>query len=65
MDVEREFFTAWSCETIESYLLDQDVPDDIIKHNELTEEQHNKLHTLHQQCVDDTPFSINTHSPET
>lgn len=45
-----EFFDPWSCQTIENYLLDKDVPDDITPHNDLTEEQHLKLHAIYDEC---------------
>ena len=47
IDDQNEFYSAWSCETINSYLLNEDVPDDVIHHNELTEKQHVKLHIIH------------------
>ena len=50
MDYQQEFFTAWSCETINGYLLDEDVPPKFPKHNELTEKQHVRLHQIYEEC---------------
>ncbi len=50
MDDQNEFFSAWSCETINSYLLGEDVPDEFPRHNELTEKQHVKLHQIYEEC---------------
>lgn len=61
MELEKEFFTSWSCDTIEDYLLDIEVPDRFPTHLELTDDQHLKIHKIHQECVDDTPFKINEH----
>ena len=58
METEKEFFTAWSCDTISNYLLDIDVPDDIVKHNDITEEQHIKLHKIYQECTESEKFSM-------
>lgn len=49
---EKEFFTSWSCDTIEDYLLNIDVPERFPIHNELTDNQHIKLHKIYQECVD-------------
>lgn len=57
MDYNNEFFSAWSCDTIGSYLLDIDVPEEFPKHNDLTEDQHLKLHKIYQECVDTERFS--------
>lgn len=57
MDYNQEFFTAWSCETVHDYLLDKDVPDDIPRHNDITDEQHLKLHKIVQECNDAAKFS--------
>lgn len=57
MEYEKEFFTAWSCETITDYLLDKDVPPEFPTHNELTEKQHLQLHRINQECHDTNPFS--------
>jgi len=54
---EKEFFTAWSCQTIEDYLLNKDVPDRFPTHNELTENQHIKLHKILDECKNDAKFS--------
>ena len=63
MSVEQEFFTAWSCDTIENYLLDIEVPDKFPKHNDITDSQHVKLHKIWQECVDAEPFhKPNTHA---
>ena len=61
MSTEQEFFSAWSCDTINDYLLQIDIPEDMIQHNDLTDEQHLKLHEIHQECVDATPFTTNEH----
>ena len=61
MASEQEFFSSWSCDTINNYLLQIDVPEDIPKHDTLTENQHLKLHIIHQQCVESTPFTTNEH----
>ena len=58
---EQEFFSVWSCDTINNYLLQIDVPEDIPNHSTLTENQHQKLHSIHQQCVESTPFTTNQH----
>ena len=50
IDDQQEFYSAWSCETINSYLLNEDIPDGIPYHNELTEKQHVKLHIIHEEC---------------
>ena len=58
---QAEFFDYWSCETIKNYMMDIDVPDDITPHNDLTEQQHLRLHKLLAECNDfqrfDVPFS--------
>ncbi len=53
---QQEFFTAWSCDTLEDYLLDKNVPDEYPSHNDITDEQHIRLHTIYQECVDNTSF---------
>ncbi len=50
IDDQQEFYSAWSCETINKYLLNEDIPDDIPYHKELTEKQHVKLHIIHDEC---------------
>ena len=50
IDDNQEFFTAWSCETINDYLLGDNVPLEFPKHNELTEKQHLKLHQIYEEC---------------
>lgn len=57
MEYEKEFFTAWSCDTIYDYLLDKDVPDEFPKHNDLTESQHLKIHKILDECQADSPFT--------
>ncbi len=52
MDMQTEFFTAWSCETLYDYIQDIDVPDRFPKHTEITEDQHLKLHTILAECQD-------------
>jgi hypothetical protein len=52
-----EFYDYWSCETISDYMLGVDVPSDITPHNDLTENQHLKLHGIYQECVDNDRFS--------
>ena len=47
-----EFFDTWSCETLKNYVQDINVPDDIIPHNELTEEQHMHLHDILMPCLE-------------
>ena len=51
------FYDYWSCDTISNYMLDRDVPGDITPHNELTEDQHLKLHAIYQECVDNDRFA--------
>ncbi len=53
---EQEFYSAWSCDTLEDYLLDKNVPDEFPNHNDLTDEQHLKLHGIYQECMDNTSF---------
>ena len=50
IDDQQEFFTAWSCETVNGYLLGEDVPPEFPSHSELTDEQHVKLHLIHEEC---------------
>lgn len=50
MDYQQEFFSAWSCETINDYLLNKDVPPEFPKHNELTDKQHIRLHQIYEEC---------------
>lgn len=50
-----EFFESWQCIEIEEYLLGN-TPAQYPKHNELTESQHLRLHTIYQECVDNTDF---------
>ena len=57
MENEKEFFTAWSCETVGDYLLDIDVPDDIPNAHTLPEDQHLKLHKIHDECNSNAKFS--------
>lgn len=52
-----EFFDYWSCDTISNYMMDVDVPLDITPHNDLTEDQHVKLHGIYQECADNDRFS--------
>jgi hypothetical protein len=52
-----EFFDYWSCDTISNYMMNIDVPSDITPHNDLTEEQHMKLHGIYQECADNDRFS--------
>jgi hypothetical protein len=54
---QAEFFDYWSCETIKNYMMDIDVPDDITPHNDLTEQQHLRLHELLAECNDFQRFS--------
>lgn len=57
MENEKEFFTAWSCETINDYLMDIDVPDDLPNAHTLPEDQHLKLHKINDECNDVGKFS--------
>lgn len=57
MEYEREFFTAWSCETIGDYLLGENVPPEFPKHNDITDEQHIKLHRIIDECNAQAKFS--------
>ncbi len=50
IDDQNEFYSAWSCETINGYLLNEDVPDEFPLHDELTEKQHVKLHQIYEEC---------------
>ena len=50
IDDQQEFFTAWSCETVNGYLLGDEVPDRFPMHAELTDGQHTKLHQIHDEC---------------
>jgi len=50
IDDQNEFYSAWSCETINKYLLNEDVPDNIPYHNTITEKQHDKLHIIYEEC---------------
>lgn len=57
IDAQGEFFDPWSCETIKKYMLDTNVPSGMVSHNDITEEQHLKLHIIYQECMDDTEFA--------
>ena len=48
---QQEFYSAWSCETINDYLLGDDVPDEFPVHSDLTEKQHVKLHQIYDECA--------------
>lgn len=61
MDMEREFFSAWSCETINDYLMDIEVPDDLPNAHTLPEDQHLKLHKINDECFNSEKFSNNNH----
>lgn len=50
MDDQSEFFSAWSCETINGYLLNEDVPPEFPLHSEITEKQHVNLHKIYDEC---------------
>ena len=54
--MDQEFFNAWSCDTLYDYVQDDRVPDRFPKHNELSEEQHNKLHLIIQECIDNDRY---------
>jgi hypothetical protein len=54
---QLEYFDNWSCETLTDYALGDDVPDRYPKHNEMTDNQHNKLHGYLQECQDNNRFS--------
>lgn len=57
IDYNQEFFTAWSCKTITDYLLDENVPEEFPRHNDLSEEQHLKLHRILDECNSAAKFS--------
>ena len=57
MTASFEFFETYSCDTIYNYMMDIDVPKDITPHNDLTENQHLRLHEIYQECVDNDRFS--------
>lgn len=56
IETNNEFFSSWSCDTIRDYMLNIDVPAQFPKHNDLTSDQHIKLHKIYQECVDNTRF---------
>ena len=53
---EQEFYSAWSCQTIEKYMLGDEVPEEFPLHNDLTENQHLKLHKINDECMLSEPF---------
>ena len=55
---QLEFFDNWSCETLTDYVMDIDVPKEYPKHNDMTEYQHNKIHSHLQECQDNNRFSV-------
>lgn len=57
MTVTAEFFDPWSCDTLRDYVLGDEVPDRFPLHNEITEEQHLRLHIILQECQDLERFS--------
>lgn len=57
MEYEKEFYTAWSCDTINDYLMDIDVPSYIPNAHTLPEDQHLELHQILQECQDSQRFS--------
>ena len=52
-----DFYESWSCDTLQDYVMDVDIPTDIIPHGEMTISQHNKIHVLLQECQDNQRFS--------
>ena len=62
MDDQQEFYSAWSCETINSYLLGEDVPEEIPLHNSITEKQHVKLHQIYDECSKVQFLSMTPHA---
>ena len=62
IDDQQEFYSAWSCETINSYLLNEDIPDDIPWHKDITEKQHVKLHIIHDECSKVQFLSMTPHA---
>lgn len=53
---DMEFYDYWSCNTLADYVDGIDLPDDIPKHDELTQEQHTHLHDLLVECQDNNRF---------
>lgn len=47
-----EFFETYSCYTIFDYAQDENVPNDIPTHDELTDKQHLRLHEIIKECQD-------------
>lgn len=48
-----EFFDHFSCQGLIDYVrLDKDLGDAYPRHDELTEEQHNRLHVILQPCLE-------------
>ncbi len=56
IDTEQEFYSAWSCQTIEKYMLGDEVPEEFPLHNDLTENQHLKLHKIYAECVESEKY---------
>ncbi len=52
-----EFFDGYSCTTLKNYMMNVDVPKDVIPHDKLTDEQHLHLHEIVQECEDFDRFS--------
>lgn len=57
MENEKEFFTAWSCETIGDYIQDKDVPMEFPKYDDLTIEQSSKIKNIVNECNSVAKFS--------
>jgi len=51
MELNKDFYDAWSCETISDYLMDIDVPEEIPNAHSLPEEQHLELHQIQDECI--------------
>lgn len=54
---QAEFFDYYSCDTLKNYVNGIDLPKDLTTHDELSEQQHMRLHNLLDECNDFQRFS--------
>jgi len=57
MELNKEFFTAWSCETVADYVNEKDVPENIPLVHELDSSQYSKLENIVNECNSMTKFN--------